>query len=375
MWQNVNGPRGLPMAEIERERERDRRSYERQVEYLIGLRNRAFTGQVLLRGEDQPWEISRQGRLKFFICREADTGSALNDWVILVHDVRVHSGKHRHQGGLVIYVLDGEGYTEVDNEKVEWQAGDLLLLPIKPGGVEHKHYNKHPGQNCKWMAFIFRPYNDAMGYYLEQMEDSPEYRKKNADENLMRNLIQSSRPAGTPLTGGFGADSPSESAGQRAGGTLFDALLRLRDEQREKRGKGAWLIQGANVPWEINQHGKMQWYMHPAIEDVCIQTVLFYKQEIPPGSRSGRQKCQGNVVFYVEAGRGYTVVDGVSYKWRQGDVINLPIKEEGVVYQHFNGESRTPAMLVACEPNFMDALGVDRGSGFEELEPAPEYLA
>jgi quercetin dioxygenase-like cupin family protein len=365
------------MADIERERERERHSYERQVQYLIGLRNRAFTGQVLLRGEDYPWEVSRQGRLKFFICREADTGSALNDWVILIHDIRVHSGKHRHQGGLVIYVLEGEGYTEVDTEKVEWQAGDLLLLPIKPGGVEHKHYNKHPGQNCKWMAFIFRPYNDAIGYYLEQMEDSPEYRKKGADPELMRDLIKSSRvPDAVGATGfGPGLRADAGPAHDANGKTLFDALLQLRDEQRAKRGRGAWLVQGKNVPWELNQHGKMQWYMHPALAEICIQTVLFYKHEIPAGSRSGRQRCQGNVVFYVEEGRGYTVVDDAPYKWRKGDVINLPIKEEGVVYQHFNSDPKAPAVLVGCEPNFMDALGVDRGSGFEELESAPEYLA
>jgi gentisate 1,2-dioxygenase len=355
------------MSDIERSRERERHSYERQVEYLIGLRNRAFTGRVLLRGEDQPWEISRQGRLKFFIVREADTGSALNDWVILIHDVRVHSGKHRHQGGLVIYVLDGEGYTDVDNEKVEWQAGDLLLLPIKPGGVEHKHYNKHPGQNCKWMAFIFRPYNDAIGYYMEQMEDSPEYKKNKADaELMMRDLIKP-----TPLP----AEGAQASVDAGDGSTLFDALLRLRDEQRAKRGNAPWIIRGKDVPWEINQHGKMQWYMHPALDTICIQTVLFYKQEIPPGSRSGRQKCQGNVIFYIERGRGHTMVDGVSYKWREGDVINLPIKEEGVVYQHFNGDPKSPAVLLSCEPNFMDALGVDRGSGFEQFEAAPEYVA
>ena len=94
-----------------------------------------------------------------------------------------------------------------------------------------------------------------------------------------------------------------------------------------------------------------------------------------PGSRSGRQQCQGNVVFYVEDGRGYTIVDGTTHKWRKGDVVNLPIKEEGVVYQHFNADSKAPAVLVGCEPNFMDALGVDRGSGFEELEAAPEWQA
>ncbi len=169
------------MPEIERTRVRQREaapldSYERQVKYLQELRERGFNGRVVIRSEDQPWEPTRQGRLQTFLCREADTGSALNDWTVFIHDVQTHSGKHRHQGGLVIYVLEGEGYTEVDGVRVEWEAGDLLLLPVKAGGVEHKHFNRRPGERCKWMAFIYRPYNDAIGYFLEQKESSPEYR-------------------------------------------------------------------------------------------------------------------------------------------------------------------------------------------------------
>jgi hypothetical protein len=169
------------MPEIERTRLREREpaqldSYERQVRYLMELRDRAFNGKVVIHPEEVPWEPTRQGKLQTFICREADTGSVLNDWVVFIHDIKTHSGKHRHQGGLVIYVLEGEGYTEVDGARVEWEAGDLLLLPIKPGAVEHKHFNRRPGENCKWMAFIFRPYNDAIGYFLEQKETSPDYR-------------------------------------------------------------------------------------------------------------------------------------------------------------------------------------------------------
>ena len=33
----------------------------------------------------------------------------LQDWRIFVHDIKTHSGKHCHQGGLVIYVLESKG--------------------------------------------------------------------------------------------------------------------------------------------------------------------------------------------------------------------------------------------------------------------------
>ncbi|MBI4322023.1 MAG: cupin domain-containing protein [Chloroflexi bacterium] len=169
------------MRDIERTRTREREvsvgtSYERTVKYLLELRDRAYTGSIVIRAEDRPWEQSRQGRAKFFISREADTNSALRDWQVFVKDIHTHSGKHRHQGGLVIYVIAGEGYTEVDDEKFEWEAGDLLLLPIKPEGVVHKHYNKRPGDTCRWMAFIYRGFTDAIGHYIEQKENAPAFK-------------------------------------------------------------------------------------------------------------------------------------------------------------------------------------------------------
>jgi gentisate 1,2-dioxygenase len=156
---------------------------------------------------------------------------------------------------------------------------------------------------------------------------------------------------------------------------LFDELLRIRDAERARTANRAWLISGDDLPWEINRHGKMRWYLHPAMQDVALRTIMFYAQEIPPGSRSGKQKCQGNIVFLVLEGQGFTAIDGVRHSWKTDDVIFLPVREEGLTYQHFNTDERRPALLVGCEPNLVDVLGVDKGSGFEELEDAPEYKA
>ena len=97
----------------------------------------------------------------------------MDDWNIFVQDIKVHSGKHRHQGGLVIYILEGEGWSEVDGERHDWEAGDLLLLPIKPGGVEHQHFNTDPDTPCRWLAFIHWPTLDHLASPAEQLEDSP----------------------------------------------------------------------------------------------------------------------------------------------------------------------------------------------------------
>src|SRR5262245_13987428 len=135
------------MRNVERVRVREREpgpqnTYEAVYQYLVDLRERSFKGAIVIDGESRPWEPSRQGVYRFFQMRETDNGTtALRNWDIFISNVRKHSGRHVHQGGLVIFVLEGEGYSIVDGERVDWEAGDLILLPTKPDGVEHQHFN------------------------------------------------------------------------------------------------------------------------------------------------------------------------------------------------------------------------------------------
>ena len=87
-----------------------------------------------------------------------------------------HSGKHRHQGGLAIFVLEGAGYTVVDGKRYDWKAGDLILLPIKPGGVSHQHFNADPKKPARWLALITNSYRPHLGYEIVQIEDSPDWK-------------------------------------------------------------------------------------------------------------------------------------------------------------------------------------------------------
>ena len=113
--------------------------------------------------------------------------------------------------------------------------------------------------------------------------------------------------------------------------------------------------------------------MHPSLDNIVMKTMMIYKQEIPPSSRSGRQRYQGNMVIYIMRGKGHTWVDGVDHQWEEGDVVQIPVKRDGVVFQHFNDDPKRPCRFVTCEPNFALCTGVDRGSGFVQLEASPDY--
>jgi quercetin dioxygenase-like cupin family protein len=133
-----------------------------------------MTGRIVCRFEDCPQERTRQGLLRDYLS-PIIKDTPLEDWIVFTHEVRTKSGKHRHQGGLVIYVISGKGYSVVDGERVEWEKGDLLLLPMRPDGVEHQHFNSDPEQPALWMAFIHGPTRRFLASEMTQSESSPEF--------------------------------------------------------------------------------------------------------------------------------------------------------------------------------------------------------
>jgi gentisate 1,2-dioxygenase len=154
---------------------------------------------------------------------------------------------------------------------------------------------------------------------------------------------------------------------------LLEWLYALRDYQRTHQRNGAWLIKGKDLPWEHNRQGKMKWFLHPALDNTSIRSMLFLMQEIPPAGKTGVQKTPGGQVLYIISGRGYTLLDGERYDWEAEDVVNIPIRANGVNVQHVNIDRHDPVVFVQAEINLMDMLGVDRGAELEQVEVAPDY--
>jgi hypothetical protein len=160
-----------------------------------------------------------------------------------------------------------------------------------------------------------------------------------------------------------------------AGRNLWGELLALRDQQREQMKGGLQVVKEKDLPLETNRQGQMRWYMHPNIKDLVVNMMMVFQQEILPGSRSGRVKFQGGQIMMILEGQGYTSIDGVKHTWKKGDVLNLPLRDDGIIVQHFNTDSSSTAKFLAVEPNWFECTSVDRGCGFEQLEDAPEYRA
>lgn len=165
--------------ELTRDREAEAKTsghYENTLVTWAKLREKALNDRVVVKDKDVPWERCRQAVVKFFLYPSV-TDTVTSDWMVFVQDIRTHSGRHRHQGGLAIYVLEGKGWTTVDGVRHDWEEGDLVLLPMQPRGVVHQHFNAEQGKSCKWLAMIFSPFMGCTGYELEQIEQHPDWKE------------------------------------------------------------------------------------------------------------------------------------------------------------------------------------------------------
>ena len=179
--QRAEKQRKTRMAEIERTRERERppladNPYEKVMRQRAAMLERNKTGPIVVRKADRPMQQARQGKLRYYLEPLTHPETPLQMWRVFTHEIRTKSGKHRHQGGLVIYVLEGKGYSIVEGQRIDWEKGDLVLLPLHPNEVEHQHFNLDPEKPSVWCAFIHLPIQEYLASDLQQMENSPDFK-------------------------------------------------------------------------------------------------------------------------------------------------------------------------------------------------------
>lgn len=152
--------------------------YDRLCQDFRDMLRRAETGKVHLKASEIPWERNRHALLRYYL-HPLIKDTCLPSMQVFENVISQHGGMHRHQGGVVIFVLEGKGYSLVDGKRFDWEAGDLLLLPMKPGGVDHQHFNLEPDKPSRWLAFISNSFREHTGYEIVQVQESPEWKGVN----------------------------------------------------------------------------------------------------------------------------------------------------------------------------------------------------
>jgi len=353
--------------ELERLKEREPQAdiYDRGLKWMMERTRLRNQGKILIKDSEVPWVQSRHGYGKQYVTGLTWDQVSAPGWLISrTSQQTIRRGKHTHRGGgRLLYVLEGRGCTINNDVRLDWEAGDLEILPVTPFENVHEHHNLEPGKPCGMLVLGYWPFMEVVAYETRQMTDSPDWKGQRNEE------IYRPEDFVPPNAGVRGYDIQVDSPPA----TLLDDLFLRRNQWREMISRARWVIKGKDQPVEVNRMGIYRWYVHPSFTDVVGRHILFWTQEIPPGSRSGVQKHQGGRIHFVIEGRGYSILDGQRYDWEPGDLLMLPIKSGGVIVQHFNADPERPARLACAEPNFYDILGVDMACGFEQLEDCPEF--
>lgn len=70
------------------------------------------------------------------------------------------SNRHRHTYETILYVLEGFGYSLVEDKRVDWKAGDAVYIPV---WAWHNHVNLDKEHSAKYLACENAPMLQNMG--------------------------------------------------------------------------------------------------------------------------------------------------------------------------------------------------------------------
>jgi gentisate 1,2-dioxygenase len=127
----------------------------------------------VVHGKDRPWEDTRMGRIKYLAHPNVPSGLQMYDAFIQEIPPGGRSGMHRHVGEEVHKILEGKGYDIHDGVRWDWEAEDIVCIPIN---TVHQHFNADPKRPARFFSQQSRLYHYVGHGGIEHMEDAPEYR-------------------------------------------------------------------------------------------------------------------------------------------------------------------------------------------------------
>ncbi len=168
------------------------RLYQRLLDDSQDANSRNSRRKKIVRPDDMPWEMSRQGLLKHLINENMNTRMETVDAYMQIIPPGSRSGKHRHLAEECVYVIEGKGYDlhqdsdcEIGDvfewvinpqvQRFEWESGDVIYIP--PNTV-HQHFNADPSKPARFISCTNRIFKQIGLNTLEQFEDSPDYDAK-----------------------------------------------------------------------------------------------------------------------------------------------------------------------------------------------------
>lgn len=246
---------------------------------------------------------------------------------------------HGHQNEAAFYILEGKGYEIHDDQRYDWDTGDLVLVHTDS---VHRHFNPYDETAT---ALVFKA--KCAWMYL--------------------GLIQQGR------------SGPVENEDKYGPREDWSQIWTPGVKDRKK------VVKPEHTSWETTPLGNVRVLSSPDRTDVRTFSVDAFELKIPEGSRSGKHWHMADEVLYVVSGGGYSLhweveaeiaekyhariaKEPTRHDLKAGDTLYVP---QNTVVQHFAADG-TPLLLLSGQNRLFKQLGYDKVHFFES---APEYDA
>lgn len=142
------------MAEDETEKER-RRVFVREVAGRYGsIYQDMFSRPRVFHSGETPYRGGPQHYNKTVIGPERDGSPHSIHSHLDIYVPGARSQRHAHMNSAVFYILEGRGYDVHDGKRLDWQAGDVVI--VEPGCV-HQHFNASDTEFARMVVLKAKP--------------------------------------------------------------------------------------------------------------------------------------------------------------------------------------------------------------------------
>jgi gentisate 1,2-dioxygenase len=224
---------------------------------------------------------------------------------------------HRHKASALRFIMEGEGgYTVVDGNKITFEVNDFV---ITPNSTWHEHGVVPEGKTCIWQDGLDIPLINAL-----EANDYAVYDGK--------------QPLETPVN-----HSPLSFSG--SGMIQADTIW---DKAYSPLFKYTWatvypaLLEAAKVNQGSPYDGIYMHYSNPLTGGHVMQTMGASMQLLSAGQHTKAHKHTGSFVYQCAKGKGYSVIAGKRYDWKERDIFCVP---SWVYHEHVNLSDTEDACL------------------------------
>ncbi|HEX9979154.1 MAG TPA: cupin domain-containing protein [Flavobacterium sp.] len=226
---------------------------------------------------------------------------------------------HRHKASALRFIMEGEGgYTVVDGNKITFEVNDFV---ITPNSTWHEHGVAEGGKTCIWQDGLDIPLINAL--------EANDYAVFDGKQPLAKPINYS------PLSFAAPGVIPADVVWEKPYSPLF---------------KYSWkqvypaLLEAAQVQEGSPYDGIIMQYSNPLTGGHVMQTMGASMQMLRAGEHTKAHKHTGSFVYQCAKGKGYSVIGGRRFDWKERDIFCVPSWE---YHEHVNLSETEDACLFA----------------------------